>query len=145
MAKQDEFFKLHGAKELGKELKALSRGVQNKIVRPGLRQGAAEIRKVAKQIAPRDTGLLSKSIKSKVFTVKSGGKGVVARVGVLTTDSVDKDGDPVIKYAGPVEKRTKFLEKAAQQAQDKAIRKLLTVSQQKMDQFHAKQPKAKKL
>jgi hypothetical protein len=143
-SKQDEFFKLHGADELQKELKALSRGMQNKIVRPGLRQGAAEIRKVAKRIAPKDTGLLSKSIKSKVFTNKTGAKGVVARVGVLSTDAVDKDGDPVIKYAGPIEEKTKFLEKATAQAQGIAIQKLLGVTQQKMDAFHASQPKASK-
>ena len=78
MANQDEFFKLHGAKELSDELRKLSRGGMNKILRPGMRQGAAEIRKAAKRMVPVDKGNLKKALKSKVFTAKKGAKGVVA-------------------------------------------------------------------
>ena len=114
MANQDEFFKLHGAKELGDELRKLSRGRMNVILRPGMRQGAAEIRKEAKNLVPVDTGLLKKSIKSKVFTEKGGrrGKGVTARIGVLTNSGTDKDGVPVAKYGGGVNRKVKFLERA---------------------------------
>ena len=153
MANQDEFFKLHGAKELGAELKALSRGMQNKIVRPGLRQGAAEIRKVAKRIVSselKDTGLLAKNIKSKVFTAKRGRRGVLARVGIVHDAGYypqkgnEKKPRPVAVVAATHNIRIKFLDRATAQAQSIAIHKLLTVSQQKMDAFHAAQPKAPK-
>jgi hypothetical protein len=145
MANKMNFFKTKGAMELSRELKELSRGAQNKILRPGLRQGAAEIRKIAKRIVPVDTGLLKKSLKSKVFTEKGGarGKGVTARIGVLTNSGADKNGVPVAKYGGGVNRKVKFLERASRKGEKKALDKFIKVSQQKLDDFHAKQPKVK--
>ena len=70
MARNNSFFEIHGAKEIALELNELARGVNNQIVRPGLRKGAAHIRKIAKKIAPKADGHLKKAIQSKVFTNK---------------------------------------------------------------------------
>ena len=144
MAKQDEFFKVHGAKELGKELRKLSRGAQNKIIRPGLNQGAAEIRKEAKRkvnndVLQRQTGGLFKAIKSKTFTKKRGGRGLVARIGIIPATQTNSEGQVIQKYAGYHNKRLKFLDQALDDADDKAVSVLLDVVQDKMTAFHAKE------
>ena len=135
----DNFFKVNGAKQLGKELKELSRTMQSKILTPGLTQGAAEIRKAAKQLAPKDTGLLKKKIKSKVYRKKKGGKGVVARIGVLGDAgySAQKKPRPVALYGYAQNQKTHFLDDALTIAEAPAMYKLLSVTQQKMDAFHA--------
>ena len=136
----ENFFKVNGAKQLGKELKELSTTMQSKILRPGMRQGAAEIRKAAKQLAPQgETGLLKKSIKSKVYTKKQGGKGVVARIGVLGDAgySAQKKPRPVALYGYAQNQKTHFLDDALTIAEAPAMYKLLSTTQQKMDAFHA--------
>ena len=144
MAKQDEFFKIHGAKELGKELRKLSRGTQNKIIRPGLTKGSAEIRKQAKSnvngdIMNRQSGGLFKAIKSKTFTKKGRSRGLVSRIGIIPITQTNKDGDIINKYAGYWNKRRKFLDKALDQADDKATKALVQTVQQKLNEFHAKE------
>ena len=141
---QNEFFKVHGAKELSAELQKLSRGAQNKIVRPGLNKGAAEVRKQAKanvnnDILNRDTGGLFKAIKSKTFTKKRGQRGLVSRIGIIPATQTNKDGDIINKYAGYHNKRRKFLDKALDQAEDKAVKVLVAKVQERMDAFHAKE------
>lgn len=136
---EDNFWKVHGAKEIGDELRELSRGQMNKILRPGMRQGSAEVRKAAKKLAPKDTGLLKKKIKSKVYTKKKGGKGVVARIGVLGDAgySNQEPPRPVALYGYAQNKETHFLDSALDIAQAPAIYKLISTTQQKLDAFHA--------
>lgn len=136
----DNFWKVHGAKEIGDELRELSRGQMNTVLRPGMRQGAAEIRKAAKQLAPKDTGLLNKKIKSKVYTKKKGGKGVVARIGVLGDAGYSNQNPPrpVALYGYDQNKKQGFLDDALSIAEAPAIHKLIATTQQKLDAFHAK-------
>lgn len=133
-------FEMHGFKELSNELKSLKKGMRTKIVKPGVRKGGAEVRKAAKRIAPKDTGLLRKSIKSKV----TARKGVVARIGVLDTSITDAKGNAVAKYAAAVNEKDNFLEEALQQAEQEAFNELLSSTQQRIDAFHNSQPTGKK-
>jgi HK97 gp10 family phage protein len=135
----DNFFKVNGAKQLGKELKELSRTMQSKILRPGMRQGAAVIRKAARELAPKDTGMLKKNIKSKVYTKKQGGKGVVARIGVLGDAGYNNQDPPrpIALYGYAQNQKTHFLDDALTLAEAPAMYKLLSTTQQKMDAFHA--------
>lgn len=144
MGKQDEFFKMYGAKELGRELRKLSRGVQNKIIRPGLTKGAAEIRKDAKKkvsgdILQKRSGALFRAIKSKTFTKKRGGRGLVSRIGIIPPTQTNAEGQIINKYAGYHNKRRKFLDKALDDADDKATKILISTVQEKLTAFHAKE------
>lgn len=132
------FFEIHGAREIGLELAELARSANNVIVRPGLRKGAAHIRKIAKKIAPRDDGFLRKAIQSKVFTNKGGAKGVVAKIGILKNSFTDEDGRPVIAYAGVQNEETKFLARALAQGKAEAIKILIASTQEQLNKFHAK-------
>lgn len=150
---QDDFFKINGAKELGAELRALSRGIQNQIVRPALRVATAEVRKVAKTYVPIASGLLKKSIKNKVFTAKRGAKGVVGRIGVFVKGSDAGSGTHPAKYGAALEHGTdkagkgkstvigarKFLQNALTAAEPTATKLLVNKTQERMDAFHAKQ------
>ena len=151
-SQQDNFFKVNGAKELAKELKELSRGMQNKILRPAMTKATGEIRKVAKTYVPVDSGLLKKSIKNKTFTAKRGAKGIVGRVGVFVKGSDGVATHPA-KYGAALEHGTEkagkgnntiigarnFLANALQSAEPMATKALLAKTQEKMDAFHAKQ------
>lgn len=157
MGKAEEFFKVNGAKELAQELKELSRGMKNKIVKPGVLAGAGEARKVAKQFVPVKDGVLKKSIKNKVFTAKRGSKGVVGRIGIFVkgTEKV-KNGNKMVhpaKYGAAVnygsEKTGRdksnvlgarlFLENALQASESQGVAKCIAKTQEAMDKFHAKQ------
>lgn len=149
----NNFFKIHGAKQIADSLEELSRGAQNQIVRPGLRQAVAEIRKIAKSIVPKKDGFLKKGIQSKVFTAKKGRKGVVGSVGMLRKDKVGAPtkkfpkGIPIQIYGGALNKKLKFLQRANQQGQSVAIEKLKSVTAVKLKAFQAKmdaKAKAKK-
>ena len=149
---QDQFFKINGANELGQELKELSRGMQNKILRPAMTKAVAEIRKVAKTYVPIDSGTLKKSIKSKTFTAKRGAKGIVGRVGVFVKGS-DGTGTHPAKYGAAIEYGTEtagkgnntvigarnYLSNAMSSAEPAATQALLTKAQERMDNFHAQQ------
>lgn len=151
---QDNFFKVNGANELAKELKELSRGMQNKILRPAMTKATGEIRKVAKTYVPvvEGSGLLKKSIKNKTFTAKRGAKGIVGRVGVFVK-GFDGVGTHPAKYGAALEHGTEkagkgnntiigarnFLANALQSAEPMATKALLAKTQEKMDAFHAKQ------
>ncbi len=141
MAKQDNFFRVHGAKEVADALMGLARGTQNKIVRPGLRQAIAEVRKVAKTLSPRDDGHLRKAIQSKVITAKGvKSKGVVGKIGILKKTFTDENGVPVMEYAGGpkgIIKTSGFLERANVQAKPAAIQKLTSVTKQKLAKWQA--------
>jgi hypothetical protein len=136
----ENFFQVNGAKELGRELSQLSRAMKNTILRPGMRQGAAEIRKAAKKLAPKDTGLLKRKIKSKVYTKKKGTKGVVARIGILGDAgySDQKKPRPVALYGYVQNNKQHFLDSAVDIAEGPAIYKLIATTQEKMDEFHYK-------
>tara|TARA_R110002126_G_C10271285_1_gene484102 strand:- start:254 stop:712 length:459 start_codon:yes stop_codon:yes gene_type:complete len=138
MAKQNSFFTIHGAKEVADELNELSRGINNQIIKPGLTVGAAHIRKIAKREAPKIDGHLIKAIQSKVFTAKSGGKGVFSKIGILKKSFTDENGTPVIKYAGEANEATDYLNKSIQKGQSEAIRLMVKRVQEKLDAFHAK-------
>lgn len=150
MASQDEFFKINGAEELGRELRELSRGVQNKILRPALTKATGEVRKVAKKNAPVDLGILQKNIKNKTFTAKRGSKGVVGRIGVFSKDVIsygESRGVAIAKYGAVQEygkkdgsvKAQEYLAKSLQQAEPQATQALIKRTQEKLDDFHAKQ------
>lgn len=90
-----------GEVELKKRLDRLaSDGARRRMARPAIREAAAEIRKAAKALAPVDTGLLKKSIKSVVRTSKKQGV-VYAVIGPATGMGADvvRDGRP--QYADP--------------------------------------------
>ncbi len=145
MAKQDNFFRVIGAKEIADSLMDLSRGAKNKIVRPGLRQAVAEVRKVAKTLVPKDKGVLKKAIQSKVITAKGvKSKGVFGKIGVLSkkfTDGIPTKkfpgGTPAQLYGSVVNKKTRFLERANVQAKPAAIQKLKAVTKEKIIKFQA--------
>lgn len=59
---------IQGEKALLRRMDTMSSVAQRRIARPAIRQAAGEIRKLAKRYAPRETGLLKKSIKSKLVT-----------------------------------------------------------------------------
>jgi hypothetical protein len=147
------FFKVHGADEIAKELQGLSRGTKNKIVRPGLRQAVAEIRKIAKRIAPKKDGFLQRGIQSKVYTAKKFERGVVGRIGMLSRDKVGAPskrfpgGVPIQIYGGALNKKLKFLQRANRQGEGIAVQKMISVTDQKLKAFQAKmdaKTKAKK-
>jgi len=151
MAKKD-LFTVHGAKELAKELKQMAQGFQNKMVRPGLTQAVAEVRKEIKAKIKQD-GLIDdrtmfKNIKSKVFS-NGRGKGLTGRAGVLTSVT-DENGVAVAKYASVqnygtdkagkgrnarIEARH-FLEDGLSTAEPIATKKLITRTQEKVTAFH---------
>ena len=151
---QDNFFELHGAKELAEELRELSRGMQNQILRSPMTKAIAEIRKGAKRYVSIDKGLAKKFIISKTFTAKRGAKGIVGRIGVFTDISIPngKEGVHVAKYAavqnygtnraGKAKNTTipaqDFLGKALASEDGKATTILLTEAQKRLDAFHAK-------
>jgi len=147
------FFKIHGAREIAAELDKLSRGAKNQVVRPGLRQAVAEIRKIAKALVPKLDGFLKKGIQSKVATMKKGNKGIIGVVGMLKKDKVGKPskkfpgGVPIQIYGGALNKKIKFLQRANQQGKGLAIQKLKSVTAVKIKEFQAKmdaKAKAKK-
>ena len=153
MADKNNFFKIHGAREVSRALEELSRGAQNKIVRPGLTQGIAEIRKIAKQLAPKKDGFLKKGIQSKVATLKKGRRGVIGVVGMIKKDKVGKPskkfpgGVPIQIYGGALNKKLKFLQRANKQGEALAVGKLRSVTRVKLREFQAKldaKTKAKK-
>lgn len=152
------FFTINGAEEIQRGLDALSRGVQNKILRPGMNKGAAEIRKKAKTLAPKKTGLLKKNISSRVITLKKGRRGLVARIGFLyvakiqdayypevarTTDRrkanrKSKEPRPVAVVGNTMNKRRNFLNSALSQASSSATQILIQRTQQKLDEHWSK-------
>jgi len=138
MARNNDLFRINGAKEIAQELDELSRGVNNQIVKPGLTVGAAHIRKIAKREAPKIDGHLIKAIQSKVFTAKSGGKGVYSKIGILKKSFTDENGTPVIKYAGEANEATDYLNKSIQKGQSEAIRLMVKRVQEKLNAFHQK-------
>ena len=147
MGSDKDIFTVHGVKELGRELKEMAQGFQNKMVRPGLTVGLAEIRKEAKRLVPVDSGVLKKEIKSKVFS-KGRGKGLVGRAGIITSVQVtDAYGRSVqvAKYAAVQNfgspkrniKATHWLEDSLARAEDRAVEKLIMRVQEKVDAFHS--------
>lgn len=92
-----------GEKALMKALNGLGRqSTVNKVSRPAYREAAAEIRKKAKANAPKETGLLKKSIKSVVRTGKIGVYAVIGPAYGFKQIVDDKPRDPA-KYAHLVE------------------------------------------
>ena len=154
-SQQDDFFKVNGAKELAKELKELSRGMQNKILKSPMTKATGEIRKIAKRYAPEDKGIAKKFIKNKTFTAKRGAKGIVGRIGVFETASIPngKEGVEIAKYAAVIEHGTdkagrgksntiyarNYLSDALVAGDPIATQVLIAKTQEKMDAFHAKQ------
>lgn len=147
MANED-IFKVYGHDEIAKELKEMTRGMKNKILRPALTKGAAVIRKIARNNAKvGETGHLKKSIKSKTFTAKRGAKGVVARIGILASaDLTDNKptqkrpkGTPVQLYGRAVEVKYWTINDALKQGESQAMDVFMKRAQEKMDDFHAKQ------
>ena len=103
---------LSGDKQLLKKLDNLAKKDIKRAVRKGTRQGNKRVQKKAKETAPKDTGLLRKSIKVRALPR--------SRVYVGTTCKAQ------VPYAGPLEYGTKyvqareFMQKAAKQEGSKA-------------------------
>jgi len=135
MARNNSFFRVHGAKEIAAEMDDLSRSINNQIVRSGLRKGAAHIRKMAKQKAPVDDGHLKKAIQSKVVSNKGRGKGVVAKIGILKRSFTDENGRPVMAYAGD---QNDFLGEALTEGRPEAVNILIKSTQEQLNKFHTK-------
>lgn len=72
---------LKGDRELQSKLKAMAKGVQNKILRQALRKGMAPVEALAKQRAPVESGRLQKSIKVASYRGKRGVVGASVRTG----------------------------------------------------------------
>ena len=132
-------FQIIGDKELKNELMSLGRNM-TKIITPGMKKGAAAIESVMERNAPVDQGDLRKNIKTKVF---KNTKNVVARVGILNVNATNSKGEPVAKYAGVQEAEQEYMEKSVRQSRDRAKTQMLNMTQQKLNAFHAAQPKAK--
>ena len=71
--------RIEGAKEIEKALKQLTKAQGRAAIRKGCRAGAKITQRAAKQIAPRKTGLLAKSIKVRAI------KRSRTKVGVMVT------------------------------------------------------------
>jgi len=93
----EEIAKVIGDKELIKELKKLNASVQRKVMRPAINFGLTPIRQETARRAPRDTGLLSKSIKKKVGKRGAWGK---VYVDSQTKYQVETAGNTVNKRVG---------------------------------------------
>ena len=116
-------------------------------------KAVAEVRKDAKKYVNVDKGTIKKFLKSKTFTAKRGSKGIVGRIGVFDNVVIPNgnDGVEVAKYtavqnfgtdkAGKDRSTTipaqGFLEKALKSAEGRAVAKLISETQKKMDAFHA--------
>jgi hypothetical protein len=157
MAKKTSLFAIHGAEELAKELKDMAQGFQNKMVRPGLTVAIAEVRKEVKRRIKAEklvnTGIMEKTIKSKVFS-DGRGQGLTARAGILDSTMVSngESAVSVAKYASvqnygttkagkgknTVIKGKFFLPQSLLAAEPVATKKLLERVQQKVDDYHAK-------
>lgn len=64
---------LFGDKELNQALARIDQKLRFKILAKAVRKATAPVRKAMKQLAPKDTGTLKKSIISKVLTYRRGG------------------------------------------------------------------------
>ena len=134
-------FEIHGAKEISKALQDLSHGAKNKIVRPGLRQGAAEIRKIVKSEVLVDEKHLRRAVKSKVYTVKGKSRGVVAKIGVLSREATDENGVSIYKYANDKDGRKTLddaLNVGLKVGGNRAIGKVISVTKVKLAEFQNK-------
>lgn len=68
--------KITGVKELTATLSGLARAVRNKILRKMMGEAGKVVLKRAKQLVPRETGLLKKSLGRKVKLYRNSGVGV---------------------------------------------------------------------
>lgn len=103
-------FELQGLKEALQKLGSMDRSIKRRALRKGIRAGAAELRKTAKRYAPKSkspqigqSGLLRRSIYSKVAKAKGSGK-VLAVIGPKRGMKIN--GANPTKYAHLVEDGT---------------------------------------
>lgn len=80
--------KLTGLEALIQSMSDLKQSIQSRALRPAVTKGARIISKEAKRLAPKESGLLRKSIGTKVKTYKSGV--VVAIIGPRSKPSFRK-------------------------------------------------------
>lgn len=66
------FITLHGDKELAAIIRTLPDKVQRKLLRRAVTKGSTPVLRRAKQLAPRRSGLLRRSLKRKIKTYKGG-------------------------------------------------------------------------
>lgn len=100
---------LEGFEELSRTFNSLARGVQGKIIRPALREGAKIVRDEAARRVPVDTGRLRKSLKvralkrSRKFVGFQITTGTQDELGIKTPKSGKRNYYPfVIEYGGVV-------------------------------------------
>lgn len=97
--------KLLGDKELERTFKTLGERVQRKVLRQAVNTAATPVVKAARAKAPKDSGLLKKSLGKKLVTNKKAGV-VTAVVGPRRNVVGEHDGKPrkPSRYAHLVEK-----------------------------------------
>ena len=105
--------RLEGVEPLLARLQALDKGTRNRILRKALRKGAKPVIQAERQLVPKDTGTLKRSIGSKSKTYRKGGV-VVFIIGPRNTWTfAQKKGAKKLtlykpgKYAALVDKGTK--------------------------------------
>jgi len=142
MADANNFFKVHGAKEIARDLNALADGTVRKIVRPALTQGARLIGQYMKGIVPVKDGFLKRSIKWKTYTRKGrGGKQIFAKIGTLAASgnkSTEQKGTRVFMYAGKQVEKFQYLERALNAREKAAIQILIHRTDIELKKFHSK-------
>jgi len=120
---------LTGDKELIRKMQRLAEKTQKRIVQKAMKKGAARVRKAAKRRVPVETGLLKKSLGSKVARRKRD-KVVVGIIGPRTgfkKQMPDGSYRNPVRYAHLVELGTKragakpFLRPAFEQERDGAV------------------------
>ena len=63
----------------------------------------------------------------------------MSRIGIIPATQTNDKGQIINKYAGYHNKRVKFLDKALDDADDKATKILIDTVQEKLTAFHAKE------
>lgn len=98
--------KLRGDKALTRKLQSLAARTQNTIVRSAAGKAMTPVNRAAKQLAPKETGLLKKSVGKKTKTYPGKGTvwvGVGPRKGFAQEITVTgPDGKPVKRWRDPV-------------------------------------------
>jgi len=98
----NKWVNIFGDVQVIQNLDRLKTAIQRKALKKAIAKGLIPIRKIAKENAPEDEGLLKKSIKSKVTRMISGKVYVDPKV-------VNEKGDKPAKYAHLVEMGTKHM------------------------------------
>ena len=123
-----------GGAQLQRALERLPLGIQRKAVRKGLRVGAKRIQSKAKQLAPKDTGTLRRSIKVRAR------KRSRREIGILVL-ALDNIGAAKVELGTDRQAPTPYLRPAADSEQAKAIEAIANAIREQIDVELAKVPR----